>query len=113
MATREQKMQVLINTLGFDEAMKLAPGLTDDATGDSEADKAAKEAADEARAASKNPFIRGEHFSLAEQARLYRNPKTRDLAIRLAAKAGTKLKAEPTQQDLHARSAQFVQFNDS
>jgi hypothetical protein len=33
MATREQKMQTLLNTLGFDEAMRLAPGLTDDPAG--------------------------------------------------------------------------------
>lgn len=103
MATREQKMQLLINTLGFDEAMKIAPGLTDDATGDSAADKAAAEAAEEARAASKDPFVKGEHFNLAEQGRLYKNPKTRDLAIRLAKKAGVTLKPEPTKQDLEGR----------
>lgn len=100
MATREQKMQTLLNTLGFDEAMKLAPGLTDDAAGDSAADKAAAEAAEAARAASTNPFIRGEHFSLAEQSRLYKDPKTRGLAIRLAKKAGITLPENPTAQDL-------------
>jgi hypothetical protein len=85
-------MQGLINLLGLDEAMKLAPNLTDDAIADSAADKAANEQAELVRAASNNPFIRGENFSLAEQGRLYRNPKTRDLCIRLAAKAGTTLR---------------------
>lgn len=105
MATREQKLQTLLNTLGFDEAMRLAPGLTDDASGDSAADKAAAEAAAEAKAATSNPFIRGPNFSLAEQARLYKNPKTRALAVRLAAKAGVKLKDEPLQNDLDAHFA--------
>lgn len=104
MATREQKMQTLLNTLGFDEAMKLAPGLIDDANGgDSAADKAAAEAAAEAKAASTNPFVRGEHFSLAEQSRLYKNEKTRGLAIRLAKKAGITLPENPTHQELNAK----------
>lgn len=105
MATREEKLKMLLTTLGYDEAMRLAPGLTDDASGDSAADKAAAEAAAEAKASSKNPFVRGEHFSLAEQARLYKNPKTRALAVRLAAKAGIKLKDEPLANDLDAHFA--------
>jgi hypothetical protein len=56
MATRKQKLQTLLNTLGFDEAMRLAPGLTDDASGDSAADKAAADEAAAAKAASTNPF---------------------------------------------------------
>jgi len=105
MATREEKMRTLLNTLGFDEAMRLAPGLTDDAAGDSEADKAAAEAAAAAKAESKNPFKRGEHFSLSEQGRLYRDPKTRALAIRLAKAAGVTLKENPLQNDLDAHFA--------
>ena len=105
MASREEKLTMLLRTLGYDEAMRLAPGLTDDAIGDSDADKAAAEAAATAKAESTNPFVKGPNFSLAEQGRLYRNPKTRALAVRLAAKAGIKLKDQPLQNDLDAHFA--------
>lgn len=104
--TREQKMQALINVLGFDEAMKLAPGLVDDTPGNTADDTAAEaawEAAEEAKAASTNPFVRGKNFSLDRQGQLYRNPKTRMLAISLAKSAGILLKDDPSQRDLHAR----------
>jgi hypothetical protein len=104
MATREQKMQVLINTLGFDEAMKLAPNLVDDAVAEGAAEKAAADEAELARAASKNPFIKGEHFNLAEQGRLFKNEKTRGLAVRLAAKAGLTLPENPSHRDLNAKA---------
>jgi hypothetical protein len=87
MVTKEQKMQILLNTLGFDEAMRVAPTLTDDADGGSAADKAAAEEAALAKAATTNPFVRGPNFNMRQQARLYANEKTRPLAIRLA-KAG-------------------------
>jgi len=102
MATREDKMKMLISTLGFDEAMKLAPGLTDDANGDSAADKAAAEQAALSKAASTNPFKKGEHFSLTEQGRLYKDPKTRKLAISLAKSAGITLPDTPLRNDLDA-----------
>ena len=105
MATRDEKMKMLITTLGFDEAMKLAPGLTDDATGNSDADKIAAEQAALANAASTNPFKKGENFSLKKQGELYKNPKTRDLAIRLAKAAGITLKDNPLQNDLNAHFA--------
>lgn len=107
MATKEQKLITLVNTLGFDEAMRLAPSLTDDAAGSGD-DAAAKAAEAESKAAkeasSKNPFVRGPHFSLAEQSRLYKDPKTRSLAISLAKSAGVTLPDTPRPQDLNARA---------
>jgi hypothetical protein len=78
MASREDKLKILLATLGFEEAMKIAPTLTDDAAGDSAAEKKAAEEAELARAASENPFDRkSAAFSLEEQGRLYRNEKRR------------------------------------
>ena len=103
-ATREQKLRVLLQTMSFDEAMQIAPTLKDDVDGDPAADKAAEEAAAVARAESKNPFRRGEHFNMVEQGRLYKNPKTRDLAIRLAKAAGVKLPENPINSDINPRA---------
>ena len=52
---------------------------------------------------TKNPFKRGPHFSLKEQARLYSDEKTRKLAVDLAAAAGIKLPSDPTPQELKGR----------
>ena len=49
---------------------------------------------------SKNPFKRGPNFSLKEQARLYSDPKTRALAVQLAAAAGTVLPV-PSRQSVN------------
>jgi len=66
------------------------------------AEKTAANGGDKAadKTPSTNPFKRGEHFSLAEQGRLYSDPKTRSLAISLAKSAGIILPEKPTQQQL-------------
>lgn len=106
MTTRIDKAHRLLDTLGFDEAIKIIPALTDDSDGEDEASKAAArdaaKAAELAKAQSANPFVKGPNFSLKEQGRLYRNPKTRALAIGLAKSAGVKLPDMPTHFDLNA-----------
>lgn len=109
MTTRTEKLARLIETVGFDEALKLAPTLQDDGDSGStpEARDAARAAAHDAevkKVASSNPFVKGPHFSLREQGRLYANEKTRKLAIALAKSAGITLPENPTQRDLVARA---------
>ena len=108
--TRIDKLHRLIDTLGFDEALKIAPTLKDDDDGSNSGDAATRDAARAAahaaeiqRASSTNPFARGKNFSLTEQARLYSNEKTRKLAISLAKSQGITLPENPTARDLRAK----------
>jgi hypothetical protein len=92
-ASDEAIMRGILEAVDPDEIVTMAQAAKA-AKGLSEADKTA--------IASKNPWVRGAHFSLAEQGRLYRNPATRALAVGLAKAAGVKLPDNPTTRDLHA-----------